>query len=69
MLAPSSSTGAPALPPAARLLRLPDGTTRTRLSDLMAATTLFDLDRRLPGDGKPAVIYARDKRQPDRPKS
>ncbi len=40
-----------------------------KLSDLMAATGLFDLDRRLPGDGKPAVIYARDKRHPDRPKS
>jgi uncharacterized LabA/DUF88 family protein len=32
-----------------------------KLSDLMAATTLFDLDRRVLGDGKPAVIYARDK--------
>jgi hypothetical protein len=29
----------------------------------MAATTLFDLERRAPGDGKPAVIYARDKRR------
>jgi hypothetical protein len=26
-----------------------------------------DLDRRLPGDGKPAVIYVRDKRHPNRP--
>lgn len=34
----------------------------TKLSDLMAATTLFDLERRVPGDGKNAVIYARDKR-------
>ncbi len=34
-----------------------------KLSDLMAATTLFDLDRRSPGDGKPGIIYARDKRQ------
>jgi hypothetical protein len=33
----------------------------------MAATTLFELDRRRPGDGKPAVIYARDKRRrPDK---
>ena len=32
-----------------------------KLSDLMAATALFDLDRRVLGDGKPAVIYARDK--------
>ncbi|MEV7013388.1 NYN domain-containing protein [Streptosporangium sp. NPDC051022] len=36
----------------------------TKLSDLMAATNLFDLDRRVPGDGKPAVVYARDKRRP-----
>jgi uncharacterized LabA/DUF88 family protein len=35
-----------------------------KLSDLMAATALFDLDRRLPGDGKPAVLYVRDKRHP-----
>ncbi|MGH3374845.1 MAG: NYN domain-containing protein [Actinoallomurus sp.] len=34
-----------------------------KLSDLMSATTLFDLDRRSPGDGKPGIIYARDKRQ------
>jgi OST-HTH/LOTUS domain len=47
-----------------------------KLSDLMAATTLFELDRRSPGDGKPAVIYSRDKRrrsdkkpQPTRPES
>jgi uncharacterized LabA/DUF88 family protein len=38
-----------------------------KLSDLMAATTLFELDRRSPGDGKQQVIYARDKRRhPDR---
>jgi uncharacterized LabA/DUF88 family protein len=34
-----------------------------KLSDLMAATNLFELDRRSPGDGKPGIIYARDKRQ------
>ncbi len=34
-----------------------------KLSDLMAATTLFELDRRSPGDGKPGIIYARDKRR------
>ncbi len=48
----------------------PDFDSRTygysKLSDLMNATTLFDLERRSPGDGKPADIYARDKRrQPD----
>jgi uncharacterized LabA/DUF88 family protein len=38
-----------------------------KLSDLLAATTLFELDRRSPGDGKPAIIYARDKRRrPDK---
>jgi uncharacterized LabA/DUF88 family protein len=38
-----------------------------KLSDLIAATTLFELNRRSPGDGKPAVIYARDKRRrPDK---
>jgi len=34
-----------------------------KLSDLMAATTLFELDRRSPGDGKPEIIYAHDKRR------
>jgi hypothetical protein len=32
----------------------------------MAATTLFDLDRRSPGDGKPEIIYAHDKRRPNK---
>ncbi len=45
----------------------PDFDSRTygyaKLSDLMAATTLFDLDRRSPGDGKPEIIYARAKRR------
>ncbi|MFI0449713.1 NYN domain-containing protein [Actinomadura sp. 6N118] len=40
----------------------------TKLSDLFAATTLFELDRRTPGDGKAAIIYARDKRHADSPK-
>jgi uncharacterized LabA/DUF88 family protein len=35
-----------------------------KLSDLINATTLFMVERRSPGDGKPAVIYARDKRHP-----
>jgi uncharacterized LabA/DUF88 family protein len=34
-----------------------------KLSGLMAATTLFDMDRRDPGDGKPAIVYVRDKRR------
>ncbi|ANN21172.1 Maebl [Amycolatopsis orientalis] len=34
-----------------------------KLSGLIAATTLFEQDRRTPGDGKPAVIYIRDKRR------
>ncbi|MBW4717283.1 NYN domain-containing protein [Saccharothrix sp. SC076] len=41
----------------------PDFDSRTygyaKLSDLMAATTLFELDRRIPGDGKPGVLYVR----------
>jgi uncharacterized LabA/DUF88 family protein len=45
----------------------PDFDSRTygyaKLSDLVAATTLFELERRSPGDGKPGVIYARDKRR------
>jgi uncharacterized LabA/DUF88 family protein len=34
-----------------------------KLSDLMAATTLFELERRSTGDGRPGVIYVRDKRR------
>ena len=34
----------------------------TKLSDLLAATALFEMDRRTSGDGKSANIYARDKR-------
>jgi uncharacterized LabA/DUF88 family protein len=34
-----------------------------KLSDLVAATTLFELDSRSPGDGKPGIIYAHDKRR------
>jgi uncharacterized LabA/DUF88 family protein len=40
-----------------------------KLSDLIAATTLFDLDTRSPGGGKPANIYVRDKRQSKKPKA
>jgi uncharacterized LabA/DUF88 family protein len=43
-----------------------------KLSDLIAATTLFEMERRIPGEGKPAVIYVRDSdatrtRSPDSP--
>ncbi|MGH3301839.1 MAG: NYN domain-containing protein [Streptosporangiaceae bacterium] len=45
----------------------PDFDSRTygyaKLSDLMAATTLFELERRSPSGGKSAVICARDRRQ------
>ena len=34
-----------------------------KLSDLMAATTLFELDRRSSGDGKQGAIYVRDNRR------
>ncbi|MDT3440698.1 MULTISPECIES: NYN domain-containing protein [unclassified Pseudofrankia] len=42
----------------------------TKLSDLLAAISLFEVSRRSPGDGKPAIIYVRDKRntQGDKPK-
>lgn len=33
-----------------------------KLSELMGATTLFELEHRSPGDGKPRIIYVRDKR-------
>jgi len=35
----------------------------SKLSDLMAATTLFELDRRSSGDGKQGIIYVRDSRR------
>jgi uncharacterized LabA/DUF88 family protein len=45
----------------------PDFDSRTygyaKLSDLIEATTLFALERRSPGDGKPGIIFARDKRR------
>jgi len=34
-----------------------------KLSDLISATTLFELERRSLGDGRPGVIYTRDKRR------
>jgi uncharacterized LabA/DUF88 family protein len=34
-----------------------------KLSDLITATALFEADRRSPGDGKQAIIYARAKRR------
>jgi uncharacterized LabA/DUF88 family protein len=54
----------------------PDFDSRTygyaKLSDLIDATGLFELERRSPGDGKPEIIYARGKRRrrsPARPAS
>ena len=35
----------------------------SKLSDLMAATTLFEIERRSASDGRPGVIYIRDKRR------
>ena len=32
-----------------------------KLSDLITATTLFEIERRSPGDGKQALMYAREK--------
>lgn len=46
--------------------RRPDFDSRTygyaKLTDLVTATALFEVDRRLPADGKPAVVYVRDRR-------
>jgi uncharacterized LabA/DUF88 family protein len=45
----------------------PDFDSRTygyaKLSDLMTATTLFEVERRSPGEGKSAALYVKDKRQ------
>lgn len=38
----------------------------SKLSDLITATTLFEIDRRIPGEGKPSAVYVRDRhRRPD----
>lgn len=37
-----------------------------KLNELIAATTLFVLDRRSPGEGKAAIMYVRDKRHQDK---
>ena len=37
-----------------------------KLSELLTATTLFELDHRRAGDGKQAVVYARDKRRTEK---
>ena len=34
----------------------------TKLGDLVVATGLFDISRKRPAEGKPVVVYARDKR-------
>jgi uncharacterized LabA/DUF88 family protein len=34
-----------------------------KLSDLITATTLFEIERRSPGDGKQALMYVREKRR------
>jgi uncharacterized LabA/DUF88 family protein len=45
----------------------PDFDSRTygysKLSDLITATTLFDVERRTTGEGKPSTIYVRDRRR------
>ncbi|MGW3999996.1 NYN domain-containing protein [Amycolatopsis sp. NPDC004772] len=49
----------------------PDFDSRTygyaKLSDLIAATALFEMNRRSPGDSKPPVIYVRDRRRQAQP--
>jgi hypothetical protein len=48
--------------------RSPDLDSRTwvyaKLSDLVIATKLFDVESRGSGDGKPGVIFVREKRRP-----
>jgi uncharacterized LabA/DUF88 family protein len=67
--AASDDDGWAALGPVGQIItnQRPDFDSRSygyaKLSDLMAATTLFELDRRRPGDGKQQVIYAREKRR------
>lgn len=34
----------------------------TKLNELIATTNMFEIDRRIPGQGKPAVIYLRQKK-------
>ena len=34
-----------------------------KLSDLIKATTVFEIERHSPGDGKQALMYAREKRR------
>jgi hypothetical protein len=38
-----------------------------KLSELITATTLFEMDRRSPGDGRPKVIYVRNKTKAAKP--
>src|ERR1700760_3275465 len=40
-----------------------------KLSDLVKATTLFDIERRSPGDGKQALVYVRGKRRAPAPRA
>ncbi|MGV9361314.1 OST-HTH/LOTUS domain-containing protein [Amycolatopsis sp. NPDC003731] len=49
----------------------PDFDSRTygyaKLSDLIAATALFEMNRRSPGESKSPVIYVRDRRRQAHP--
>ncbi|KAF4453470.1 NYN and OST-HTH LOTUS domain [Fusarium albosuccineum] len=38
----------------------------TKLNELITATSMFEIDRRIPGEGKPAVVYLRDKKRSSR---
>src|ERR1700761_1496295 len=40
-----------------------------KLSELITATTLFEMDRRIPGDGRPKVIYVRNKTKAAKPEA
>lgn len=43
----------------------PDFDPRTKLANLIEATTRFDVDRRYPAEGKPAVVYIRRRTRSD----
>ncbi|KAJ3547612.1 hypothetical protein NM208_g1431 [Fusarium decemcellulare] len=38
----------------------------TKLNELITATSMFEIDRRIPGEGKPAVVYLRCKKRSSR---
>src|ERR1035441_223772 len=50
--------------PSSARTSIPATTAIPSSATLLTGTTLFEINRRSPGDGKPGVLYARDKRHP-----